>query len=105
MSYRGMGTAPVMPPVAPIADAWYQRKARELQAVAASTALADTAPTGPRPAGPPPWAMIVGWGSVVAVAAGIFWYTSKGAPLPMRANRRRRRSRRTSRRDRKVHGP
>jgi len=49
--------------------------------------------------------MVVGWGSVVAVAAGIFWFTAKGAPAPVRANRRkrrrstrRRRSRRTSRR-------
>jgi len=87
---------------APILDPWTQRKMAGLRR--ATRGLGDEPTLGPRPATAPPWAMVVGWGSVVAIAAGIFWFTAKGAPVPMRANRRRRRStrrrrsRRTSRR-------
>jgi len=65
--------------------------------------LGQDAPLGPAAAGATPWAMMIGWGSVVAVAAGIFYFTVKGG-TPVRANRRKRRTsrRRTSvRRNRK----
>jgi len=103
MSYRGMGQ--LVPAVQPIPDPWYQQKARELQAAAAATAGLgqDAAPALPSRVEPPPaaapkYALMVGWGAVIALTAGIFWAATRGVGTkPVSANSRRRTRRNTRR--------
>lgn len=121
MSYGMNGLGAPLPQVAPIPDAWYQAKARELQRIAASTATSGLGrvpgrrggifssnifmgnrkgfygfgqDTAPPPAGAPNAAMLVGWGAVMLAAVGIFWGVTRMGPRSVSANRRRRSSRR-----------
>lgn len=98
MTYRGMG-APV-PTVQPIPDPWYQQKARQLQRVAAATAgLGQNGPTAEPPLpSAPKYGLMVGWGAVILLTAGIFFAATRGTGTKVRANRRRRRTRRGTRR-------
>ena len=110
MSYRGMGQ--LVPPIEAIPDPWYQRKARELQRIAASTLgqtelveppgspLAPTTQPSPQPpaVGAPKYAYMVGWGAVILLTAGIFYGATQGiGTRPVSPNRRRRTSRRRRR--------
>jgi hypothetical protein len=83
-----------VPRIEPIADSWYQRKARELQRVAASAVMSGLGQDAPPPKAPNT-GMMFGWLALTAVAAGLFWAVTSG-PIggPVRANRRRRSSRR-----------
>jgi hypothetical protein len=95
MTYRrNMGAA--IPPIQPISDSWYQAKARELQTIAAATA--GIGQVEPPPPGAPKYALMIGWGAVIAITAGIFYAATQGVGTKsVQANRRRRRSSRLRR--------
>jgi hypothetical protein len=104
MTYSGMSA---IPPVQPIPDPWYQRKAAQLQRMSQGTSgLGDeqTDYTAPPP-GQPKVAMLIAWGSVLAVGIGLFYAATQGwgaKKKPVRANRRRRSSRRRGTRRRST---
>jgi hypothetical protein len=96
----------IVPPVQPIPDPWYQRKARELQVVAASTAGFGDEPSPevlPAPPAPPKYGLMIGWAAVILLTGGIFYATvQQEGGTPVRPNRRRRSSRRRRRRSRRT---
>ena len=50
----------------------------------------DEPQLGPPPAGKPKYMLMVGWGVVMTLTAGIFWAAATGAGTkPVNANRRR----------------